>query len=180
MPGDPLVMLNEAPYLAPAHDFQTGIGPPLGAQFHLLLPSPIGDDLEAWLAESALMKRTFRNCAIIAGLIERRWPGKEKTARQMTVNSDLIYDVLRAHEPRHILLRAAWDDAADGLIDVHRLGGLLKRIKGNLLHRALDQVSPLSVPVMLEIGRESVYGEADEALLAEAESQLIDEAMRLV
>ena len=140
----------------------------------------LGDDLDAWLAESSLMKRTFRNAAIIAGLIERRWPGKEKTARQMTVNSDLIYDVLRTHEPRHILLRAAWDDAADGLIDVHRLGGLLKRIKGNILHRALDQVSPLSVPVMLEIGRESVYGEADEALLAEAESQLIDEAMRLV
>ncbi|MGZ9086931.1 MAG: helicase-related protein, partial [Rhodoplanes sp.] len=31
----------------------------------------LGDDLEAWLAESALMKRTFRQCAIIAGLIER-------------------------------------------------------------------------------------------------------------
>jgi ATP-dependent Lhr-like helicase len=140
----------------------------------------LGDDLDAWLAESSLMKRTFRNAAIIAGLIERRWPGKEKTARQMTVNSDLIYDVLRTHEPQHMLLRAAWDDAADGLIDVHRLGGLLKRIRGNILHRALDQVSPLSVPVMLEIGRESVYGEADEALLAEAEAQLIDEAMRLV
>ena len=36
----------------------------------------LGDDLEAWLAESALMKRTFRNCAIIAGLIERRYPGR--------------------------------------------------------------------------------------------------------
>ena len=41
----------------------------------------LGDDLEAWLAEVALMKRTFRNCAIIAGLIERRYPGEEKAAR---------------------------------------------------------------------------------------------------
>ena len=43
----------------------------------------LGDDLEAWLAESALMKRTFRNCAIIAGLIERRYPGRgeERAAR---------------------------------------------------------------------------------------------------
>ena len=140
----------------------------------------LGDDLDAWLAESNLMKRTFRNAAIIAGLIERRWPGKEKTARQTTVNSDLIYDVLRRHEPQHILMRAAWDDAADGLIDVHRLGALLKRIRGRIVHRALDTVSPLAVPVMLEIGRESVYGEADDALLAEAEDELIDEAMRLV
>ncbi len=140
----------------------------------------LGDDLEAWLAESNLMKRTFRNAAIIAGLIERRWPGKEKTGRQVTVNSDLIYDVLRAHQPDHILLRAAWDDAADGLIDIHRLGALLKRIKGQILHRALDMVSPLAVPVLLEIARESIYGEAHDALLAEASGALIDEAMGLV
>ena len=68
----------------------------------------LGDDLEAWLAESSLMKRTFRMCAIIAGLIERRHPGKEKSGRQVTISSDLIYDVLREHEPGHILLEAAW------------------------------------------------------------------------
>lgn len=140
----------------------------------------LGDDLEAWLAESNLMKRTFRNAAIIAGLIERRWPGKEKTGRQVTVNSDLIYDVLRSHQPDHILLRAAWDDAADGLIDIHRLGNLLKRIKGQLLHRALEMVSPLAVPALLEISRESIYGEAHDALLSEASGALIDEAMGLV
>ena len=140
----------------------------------------LGDDLEAWLAESNLMKRTFRNAAVIAGLIERRWPGKKKTGRQVTVNSDLIYDVLRSHQPDHILLRAAWDDAADGLIDIHRLGGLLKRIKGEIVHRALEAVSPMAVPVLLEIGRESIYGEAHDALLAEAAGTLVDEAMRIV
>ena len=140
----------------------------------------MGDDLEAWLAESMLMKRTFRYVAIIAGLIERRQPGHEKTARQMTVNTDLIYDVLRTHQPDHLLLRAAWDDAAEGLIDAWRLSAMLRRIKGQLLHRALDTVSPLAVPVLLEIGRESVYGEGHDALLAEAANDLIDEAMRLV
>ncbi|MCA3554665.1 ligase-associated DNA damage response DEXH box helicase [Aestuariivirga sp.] len=140
----------------------------------------MGDDLEAWMAESALMKRTFRNAAIIAGLIERRQAGKEKTARQMTVNTDLIYDVLRTHDPGHLLLRAAWDDAAEGLIDAHRLGAMLRRVKGQILHKALDAVSPLSVPILLDIGRESVYGEGHDALLAEAANALIDEAMRLV
>ncbi len=139
----------------------------------------LGDDLEAWLNETSLMKRTFRTCAIIAGLIERRWPGNEKSGRQMTVSSDLIYDVLRAHEPDHYLLKAAWDDAAAGLIDVHRLADLLARIKGRIVHRALDAVSPLAVPVMLEIGREPIYGDADDALLAEAADSLIDDAMRM-
>lgn len=140
----------------------------------------LGDDLDAWLAGSNLMRRTFRNAAIIAGLIERRMPGQEKTARQMTVNTDLIYDVLRTHQPDHILLRAAWDDAAEGLIDAHRLAVMLKRIQGQIVHRALDVVSPLAVPVLLEIGRESIYGEGHDALLAEAANDLIDEAMRLV
>lgn len=140
----------------------------------------LGDDLEAWLAESMLMKRTFRNAAIIAGLIEKRYPGKEKTSRQVTVNTDLIYDALRTHQPDHILLRAAWDDAADGLIDVHRLGALLKRIKNQILHQPLQRVSPLAVPVLLEIGRESIQGSAHDALLAEAADALDSEARRLV
>jgi ATP-dependent helicase Lhr and Lhr-like helicase len=138
----------------------------------------LGDDLEAWLAESALMKRTFRQCAIIAGLIERRAPGEEKNKRQMTISTDLVYDVLRRHQADHILLRAARQEAAVGLLDIKRLGAMLSRIKGHIVHQALDHVSPLAVPVMLEIGRESVYGEASEQLLAEAEADLVHEAMR--
>jgi ATP-dependent Lhr-like helicase len=138
----------------------------------------LGDDLEEWLAESALMKRTFRNCAIIAGLIERRFPGEEKSRRQLTISTDLVYDVLRKHQPDHILLRAARADAASGLLDVKRLGDALSRIRGRIVHKALDHVSPLAVPVMLEIGRETVYGEAADTLLAEAADELIKEAMR--
>jgi ATP-dependent Lhr-like helicase len=138
----------------------------------------LGDDLEAWLAESALMKRTFRTCAIIAGLIERRFPGKEKTRRQMTISTDLVYDVLRKHQPDHVLLRAARADAATGLLDIRRLGTMLSRIRGRIVHKALDHVSPLAVPVMLEIGRENVYGEASDELLAEAEAELVKEAMQ--
>jgi len=138
----------------------------------------LGDDLEAWLAESALMKRTFRNCAIIAGLIERRFPGQEKSRRQVTISTDLVYDVLRSHQPDHLLLRAARADAATGLLDVRRLGEMLSRIKGRIVHKALDHVSPLAVPVMLEIGREAVYGEAADTLLAETEAELVKEAMQ--
>ncbi len=138
----------------------------------------LGDDLEAWLAESALMKRMFRSCAIIAGLIERRFPGKEKSRREVTISTDLVYDVLRKHQGDHILLRAARADAATGLLDVRRLGEMLSRITGRIVHKALDHVSPLAVPVMLEIGREAVYGEASEALLAEAEAALVKEAMQ--
>jgi len=140
-------------------------------------PDMLGDDLEAWLAESALMKRTFRNCAIISGLIARRHTGEEKSRRQVLFSTDLVYDVLRKHQADHVLLRAARADAATGLLDLRRLSDMLMRIQGRITLRELDRVSPLAVPVMLEIGRESVYGEAADELLAEAADELVKEAM---
>jgi ATP-dependent Lhr-like helicase len=139
----------------------------------------LGDDLDAWLAESSLMKRTFRLCAVISGLIERRHPGKVKSGRQVTISSDLIYDVLRKHDPRHILLEAAWADAATGLLDIGRLGGFLARIKGRIRYQALSHVTPLAVPVLLEIGQELVYGGGvAEAILREAAEDLVRDAMQ--
>ena len=137
----------------------------------------LGDDLEAWLAESALMKRTFRTCAVISGLIPRRFTGEEKSRRQVLFSTDLVYDVLRKHQPDHVLLRAARADAATGLLDIRRLSDMLTRIKGRITYKELDHVSPLAVPVMLEIGREAVYGEASDELLAEAAEELVKEAM---
>ena len=136
----------------------------------------LGDDLEDWMAESSLMRRAFRNVAIIAGLIERRSPGQEKSKRQITVNSDLIYNVLRRYEADHILLRAARRDAQNNLIDYSRLQSLLIRIKGRIRHVRLDRVSPLAIPEMLEIGREAVYGDATDDLLEETERILVAEA----
>ena len=138
----------------------------------------LGDDLESWLDESFMMKRTFRHCATLAGLIERRLPGREKSGRQVTFSSDLIYDVLRRHQPDHLLLQCARDDAATGLLDVARVGRLLERIRGRIAARALSRVSPFAVPVLLEIGRETLAGAAD-ALLEETAEDLIAEAMRL-
>lgn len=156
----------------------------MGALFKAKTPSlaelfdedMLGDDLDAWLNDSWMLKRTFRNCAVIAGLIEKRYPGQEKTGRQVTVSADLIYDVLRSHEPDHILLQATRADAATGLLDVSRLGLLLSRVRGRIVHKVLDRISPLAVPVMLEIGKESVNGGANESLLMEA-ADLVEEAM---
>lgn len=139
----------------------------------------LGDDLEAWMAESSMLRRTFRNVAVISGLIQRYQPNADKNRRQVTVNSDLIYDVLRKHQPDHILLRATRADAASGLTDISRIALLLERAHGAVVHMALSRVSPLAVPVLLEIGRERVAaGVTEEQLLLEAEA-LVAEAMNM-
>ncbi len=137
----------------------------------------LGDDLEAWLAESTMMKGAFKACALISGLIERRFPGQRKSGRQVIFSTDLIYDVLRRHQPDHLLLRCARADTASGLIDVARLGDMLARIKGRILHSRLDHLSPFSVSVILELGRQRSPGADGEWVLTEAAEDLIAEAI---
>jgi ATP-dependent Lhr-like helicase len=123
------------------------------------------------------MKRTFRNVAIVSGLIERRHPGQEKTGRQMTVSSDVVYDVLYQHEPDHILIEATRHDAARGLLDIGRLGEFLARIRTRIVHKPLDRISPLAVPILVDIGKTPIFGEARESAMADAADELIKEAV---
>jgi len=143
----------------------------------LFEPDMLGDDLETWLEESFMMKRTFRNCALVSGLIERRQPGAEKTGRQVTFSTDLIYDVLRRHQPDHLLLRTARADAASGLLDVGRLGQLLSRIQGQIVHQPLERPSPFCVPVLVQIGRERVGGGAAEMILDQTAIDFSEEVL---
>ena len=115
---------------------------------------------------------------MIGGLVERQHPGKRKTGKQVTFSTDLIYDVLRKYEPDHLLLAAAWADARARMTDVGRLADLLDRASDTILHVDLPRVSPLAVPVLVLIGRETraARRSADDVLLIEAEA-LVAEAM---
>ncbi len=155
-----------------------GLEPMGGVDFAALFDQDmLGDDLEAWLGESTLMKATFSKCAVISGMIERKRPGAErKSGRQISFSTDLIYDVLKQYQPDHILLQAAFADAGEGYLDLKRLGALLTRVKGAIVHKDLAHVSPFAAPVMLELGRVPIKGAAEDAILADAAS-LIAEAM---
>ncbi len=116
-------------------------------------------DLFEWLEETPLMKKKFRDVAIISGLIERQIYGKIKTSRQVMFSTDLIYEVLKKHEPDHILLKAAKNDAMSGLISLERLGNFLKKIENNLTFKTLNSPSPMSIPLIFEISKETIESE---------------------
>jgi len=140
-------------------------------------PGLIYEDFEEWLHETPLVKRLFRDAAIISGLIERRHPGHTKTGRQILVSSDLIFDVLMKYEPEHILLKAAYQDARSNLIDAERVRKLLHHIEDNIVHRDLDKVSPLAVPTILQINRESVSKkDKEEYIFEDMEAEILEEA----
>ncbi len=145
----------------------------------LLSPDILTDEFVDWVQESHLLRRAFREVAVIGGLVERQHPGKRKSGRQVTFSTDLIYDVLRKYEPDHLLIEAAWADARARMTDIGRLGEVLETAAERMTFVELERVSPLAVPVMVMIGRENVpQGASDDALLLEAES-LASAAMRM-
>ena len=139
-------------------------------------PASLKDGLDGWLAGNAVMKRTFRASATIAGLIERNLPQNRKTGRQATFSSDILYDTLQKYDPEHLMLDITHREAMKGLVDFNRIEEMLTRISGRIDHANLHHVSPLAAPLFLEIGKVPIHGSADEALLDRYEGDALKQA----
>ncbi|MDM7464252.1 MAG: ligase-associated DNA damage response DEXH box helicase [Tepidimonas taiwanensis] len=133
------------------------------------------DGFDAWLAGNALMKRSFRSVATVAGLLQRNLPGQRKSGKQATFSIDIIYDTLLRYDPGHILLRITADEAMTGLVDFGRIEALLAA-KPRVTTTHAPHVTPLAAPLLLEAGRVPIRGEGSlriamaeaDALMAEA------------
>ena len=139
----------------------------------LLAPDALRAGLDSWLMSNAVMKRTFRASATIAGLIQRNTPGARKNGRQATMSSDILYDTLVKYDPAHLLLDITRQEAMRGLVDFGRIEEMLTRVAGRVTLRRLARVSPLAAPLFLEAGRMPVEGAAQERLLAEESARLL-------
>ena len=154
---------------------------PITDPARLLSPDILEGEFVEWVEQSMLLKRAFREVAVIGGLVERQHPGKRKTGKQVSFSTDLIYDVLRKYEPEHLLMKAAWDDARARMTELGRLARLVERAAAQMVHVDLERVTPMAVPLMVIIGREALPAGsgAEDALLIEAESALAALAMRV-
>jgi ATP-dependent Lhr-like helicase len=139
----------------------------------LFAADSLREGFEVWLAGNAVMKRTFKTCAVISGLIDRQMPGKRKSGRQATFSSDILYDTLRRYDPDHLLLQITREEALKGLVDFGRIEEMLDRTKGRVDHVVLDRVTPLAAPLFLEMGKVPIEGMATEKLLAEEAARLM-------
>ena len=133
----------------------------------LLDATGLRDGLERWLADNAVMKRTFRTAATISGLIERNLPGQRKSGRQATFSSDILYDTLRKYDPDHLMLRITRDRAGRGLVDFDRIEEMLARVQDRIDVVQAPHVTPLAAPLFLEVGKVPIRG-SGEIRLAEA------------
>jgi ATP-dependent Lhr-like helicase len=142
----------------------------------LVDPAGLRDGFDSWLSQNAVMKRTFRNVAVIAGLVERNTPAGRKSGRQATFSTDILYDTLLRFDPDHVLLQVTRAEAQRGLVDFGRIEAMLARTAGRVDLLRLDRLSPFAAPMLLEVGKVPVMGAGRERLLAEAAARLMAEA----
>jgi ATP-dependent Lhr-like helicase len=158
-----------------ATDYATliwGLDPVTDAE-PLFDPARLREGLDGWLQGNAVMKRTFRASAIIAGLIERTHQGRRKTGRQATFSSDILYDTLLKYDPGHLMLQITREEALRGLVDFGRIEEMFTRVKGRIDLVRLNRVTPLAAPLFLEPGRIPVHGAGRERLMAETADRLM-------
>lgn len=134
------------------------------------------DGFETWLKGNAVMKRTFKAVAHVAGLLDRRSAGARKSGRQATFSSDILYDTLVRYDPDHLLLQITREEALKGLVDFGRIEEMIARTRGRVDHVIADHITPLAAPLLLEPSKVPVFGAAQERLLADAAARLIAEA----
>ncbi len=146
-------------------------------------PAPLFDaqglryGLDTWMMDSLMMKKSFRQAATVAGLIERRLPGLEKTGRQATFSSDILYDTLIKYDPDHLILKATRQEAMTGMVDFDRIEEMLARIEGNVRLVEAPHPTPLSAPLLMEVGKLQVKGAAEERLFEAEAAEMMKEVM---
>ena len=121
-----------------------------------------------------MFKRNFKKVAIISGLIDKGYPGQK---RKISFNSELIFEVLIKYEKNHILLKATKQESMKELVELDRLNNFQKRIKSKMKFKELKNISPLSVPLVIEINKEFINKNViDEYYLEKFEQKILQNA----
>ncbi|MBL7955982.1 MAG: ligase-associated DNA damage response DEXH box helicase [Flavobacteriales bacterium] len=118
------------------------------------------DDLQRSLNATELAKRKFRDIASIAGLVFKGMPGRPVKERHMRGNSSLFFEVFSDHEPGHLLLRQAYDEAFNLQLELPRLHAVLQRIaRMRIVLKEPGNFTPFAFPIIVDRLREKLTSE---------------------
>jgi ATP-dependent Lhr-like helicase len=124
------------------------------------------DALREALSESNLVKWQFRGVAQTGLMVPRRVHGEQRGARALQFSSEIIFEVLRKHEPDHPLLREAYAEATLRFLDLPRALHFLDHVAELPWDfRDLSRVSPFSFGMYVSRIRETMTLEDPETTI---------------
>lgn len=143
----------------------------------LLSAEALDADIEHSLNAAQLARRRFREIARVAGLTFQGYPGQSKSARQLQVSSELLFDVFTRHDPDNLLLRQARDEALRDELDARRIGTTLAGMRAARLRQVdAPAMTPFAFPLLVARLRERLSTEQLSERVARMVAQLEEAA----
>ena len=107
-----------------------------------------------------MAKWQFREIARVAGLVIQRFPGGQKSMKQLQASSSLIYDVLRDYDGENLLLAQAQREVLQRQLEESRLQQVLARIaQGQITVKQMPRPTPFAFPLLVDRMRQTVTSE---------------------
>lgn len=132
----------------------------------LLARAGAEDDLRAALADSELVKWQFRGVAQAGLMVPRRVRGAERGSKSLQWSSEILFDVLRRHEPDHVLLAEAYEEASTRFLDLPAALAFLDSAAALPIDfREVERVSPFAFGMFVSRIKETMMLEDPETTI---------------
>lgn len=162
--GNALVTIDDYGFLLSLRDFQASDR--IEDWKPLFKRAGAEDDLRTALGDSSLVKWQFRGTAQTGLMVPRRVHGEERGTRSLQWSSEIIFDVLRRHEPDHPLLTEAYEEATLRFLDLPRaLTFLDQATELPWQLRKVERVSPFSFGIYVSKIKETMMLEDPETTI---------------
>ena len=158
--GNALVTIDDYGFLLTIKGFQDL---ELDAWKELFHPHDAEKSLRAALDDSDLVRWQFRGVAQTALMVPRNLPGQQRRIKQLRFSADILFNVLRDHEPDHPVLIQSIREATHTFLDTDRAVQFLAEsqdLKWSLIQ--VPVVSPFSFGIYASKIRESMMLEEPE------------------
>ncbi len=103
---------------------------------------------------------SFRDVAVIGGLIFQGYPGEQKKARHLQSSASLLFNVFSEYEPGNLLLRQSYQEVFDQQMEEVRLRNMLERVqRSKIIITFPQQLTPFCFPIKVDSMRENLTSE---------------------
>ena len=133
------------------------------------------DDLREALTDSELVKWQFRGVAQAGLMVPRRVHGAERGSKSLQWSSEILFDVLRRHEPDHVLLAEAYAEATTRFLDLPAALAFLESVTALPIDfREVERVSPFAFGMFVSRIRETMMLEDPETTIERLYHEMYD------
>ncbi len=162
--GNALVTIDDYGFLLTLRPFQRIDS--IDAIRGLLAQAGAEDDLRVALSDSELVKWQFRGVAQAGLMVSRRVHGAERGSKSLQWSSEILFDVLRRHEPDHVLLAEAYAEATTCFLDLPGALAFLESAADSPIDfRDVERVSPFAFGMFVSRIRETMMLEDPETTI---------------